>query len=56
MPAVVQAALHFDESQNFREIHQKADELKICTSIFPQERQDHAINDAVEKNYLFQII
>lgn len=54
MPAVVQAALHFDESQNFREIHQKADELKICTSIFPQERQDHAINDAVEKNYLFQ--
>ncbi|MEB3767092.1 GmrSD restriction endonuclease domain-containing protein [Acinetobacter sp. MD2] len=54
MPAVVQAALHFNESQNFREIHQKADELKICTSIFPQERQDHAINDAVEKNYLFQ--
>ncbi|MBF4520236.1 DUF262 domain-containing protein [Acinetobacter towneri] len=54
MPAVVQAALHFEQGQNFREIHQKANELAICTSIFPEERQDHAINDAVEKNYLFQ--
>lgn len=53
MPAVVQAALHFEQGQNFREIHQKANELAICTSIFPEERQDHAINDAVEKNYLF---
>ncbi len=53
-PAVVQASLHFTESQNFREIHQKANQLKICNSIFPSERQDHAINDAVEKNFLFQ--
>ncbi len=53
MPAVVQAALHFDDNQNFREIYQKADELKICTSTFSHERQDHAINDAVEKNYIF---
>lgn len=52
--AVIQAALHFSESQNFREIHQKANELKICNSVFSLERQDHAINDAVEKNYLFQ--
>jgi uncharacterized protein with ParB-like and HNH nuclease domain len=53
-PTVVQASLHIDENQNFREIHIKANELKICNSIFPSERQDHAINDAVEKNFLFQ--
>lgn len=54
MPAVVQAALHFNDSQNFREIHLKANELRICSSIFPNERQDHAINEAVENNLLFQ--
>ena len=52
--ALVQAALHFEQGQNFREIHQKANESAICTSDIPEERQDNSIMFAVEKNFLFQ--
>ena len=54
MPVLVQASLHFNENQNFKEIQQKANELNICNCELPLDRQDQAITEAVNKNYLFQ--
>lgn len=52
--SIIQAALSFPNGANFRELYEQANLEGFSKALFNVDRLDHAINDAVEQDYVFQ--
>ncbi|HEF0123874.1 TPA: hypothetical protein R8G81_002993 [Citrobacter youngae] len=51
--AFVQATLYFPDGAAFRDIHQFANEQGFCKSLFPLERQDNGVTQAVDEGLVY---
>lgn len=51
--AFAQAALYFPNGAAFRDIHQFANDQGFCKSLFPLDRQDHGITQAVDEGLVY---
>ncbi|TAI88695.1 hypothetical protein [Pectobacterium versatile] len=51
--AFAQAAIYFPNGAAFRDIHQFANNQGFCKSLFPLDRQDHGVTQAVDEGLVY---